>query len=478
VTSAASTAAWTQTYQYDGFGNLTAKVLNGSSTPIPVNAATNQLTNAGYDANGNMTSGAGATLTYDEANRISAATETSGGAAYYGYSPDNKRIYMNGGGWAEQWTFYGAKGEKLGVFGINNPNCSQGCGTQFTFAPEGMSVWFAGKLIQDSSAAGAQPVAQDRLGTNRVNGARFRPYGDEITSTSNDREKFGTYTRDSYTGFDYADQRFYASTYGRFNTPDPYMAAAKGANDPKTPGSWNRYAYVQGDPINANDPRGLYLMNGADESDLWGYGALGDGCAEMDPSTGYFFNCGVGGPISPVTVVSKPAPPPPAAPTCSISLDERPVPNVKGTPAYHTYLTVTDSDWANNGLLLEGGPTGNPALSSLYGFDTQAPGQGLGAGTSNASDPSLPSNKQIGSTYAGALACGAVSLLLNKIDTYDGGSLATYNFLAIPGTYNSNSFTSTLLYDLSSPYYRGILNAFGSSVPGIVPGWGKLVPGL
>ena len=126
-----------------------------------------------------------------------------------------------GAGLPEQWTFYGAKGEKLGVFGINNPNCNQGCGAQFTFAPQGMSVWFAGKLIQDSSAAGAQPVAQDRLGTNRANGARFRPYGDEITSTSNDREKFATYTRDSYTGFDYADQRFYASTYGRFNTPDP-----------------------------------------------------------------------------------------------------------------------------------------------------------------------------------------------------------------------------------------------------------------
>ena len=30
LTSAASTAAWTQTYQYDGFGNLTAKVLNGT----------------------------------------------------------------------------------------------------------------------------------------------------------------------------------------------------------------------------------------------------------------------------------------------------------------------------------------------------------------------------------------------------------------------------------------------------------------
>ena len=55
-------AAWTETMQYDGFGNLTAKVLNGATTSIPVNAATNRLANAGYDANGNMISGAGVTL--------------------------------------------------------------------------------------------------------------------------------------------------------------------------------------------------------------------------------------------------------------------------------------------------------------------------------------------------------------------------------------------------------------------------------
>ena len=56
--------------------------------------------------------------------------------------------------------------------------------------------------------------------------------GDEITSASNDPEKFATYTRDSYTGLDYANQRYYASTYGRFNTPDPYMRSA-GRNDPE-----------------------------------------------------------------------------------------------------------------------------------------------------------------------------------------------------------------------------------------------------
>ena len=41
-------------------------------------------------------------------------------------------------------------------------------------------------------------------------------------------------------------------TVGRFNTPDPYAASA-GPNDP---GSWNRYSYTRGDPINRRDPRG------------------------------------------------------------------------------------------------------------------------------------------------------------------------------------------------------------------------------
>ncbi len=36
-------------------------------------------------------------------------------------------------------------------------------------------------------------------------------------------------------------------------TADPYKASA-GAGDP---GSWNRYAYVEGDPVNFNDPAGL-----------------------------------------------------------------------------------------------------------------------------------------------------------------------------------------------------------------------------
>jgi len=234
--SGSSTAPWTQTFQYDGFGNLTAKVLNGATTPIAVNAATNQLSSVYYDANGNMTSGAGATLTYDVSNRLASAVETSGGIEYYGYAPDNKRVFQQTASGHQLITLYGTQGEKLSVFDLT------------ANAWVATYVWFGGKLISDGNA-----VYGDRLGTNRASGARFMPYGDEITSTTNDHVKFGTYTRDSYTGLDYAGARYYASSYGNFSSPDPSMDNV----DYQNPVSWNAYSYTNGDPINSNDPNGL-----------------------------------------------------------------------------------------------------------------------------------------------------------------------------------------------------------------------------
>ena len=63
------------------------------------------------------------------------------------------------------------------------------------------------------------------------------------------------------------------------------MAKAKGSSDPSTPLSWNRYAYVLGDPVNQRDRHGLYLDcddDGSgccdDESD--------DGCDDQPPTGG------------------------------------------------------------------------------------------------------------------------------------------------------------------------------------------------
>jgi RHS repeat-associated protein len=58
---------------------------------------------------------------------------------------------------------------------------------------------------------------------------------------------------DANTNFDYAINRYYISAHGRFLSPDPY----RGSASPVTSGSWNRYAYTEGNPANANDPSGL-----------------------------------------------------------------------------------------------------------------------------------------------------------------------------------------------------------------------------
>jgi YD repeat-containing protein len=107
--------AWTETFGYDGFGNLTSKSLNGGANSIPaVDATTNRLVSSPpYPANGNMMSGDGASYTYDESNRLSSATPSPGHTEYYGYGPDNKRNYKMSATGVEEWSFYGLNGEKL-----------------------------------------------------------------------------------------------------------------------------------------------------------------------------------------------------------------------------------------------------------------------------------------------------------------------------------------------------------------------------
>ena len=314
------------------------------SALIAVNAATNQLASGYYDANGNMTSGLGATMTYDEANRTASAAETSGGTEYYGYAPDNMRLYRRLATGSEEWTLYGAYGEKLGVYSMVGP--TTGSSSTYSFTPLRTSVWFAGTLIWEGSAA----VYGDPAGTNRASGARFYPYGDEITSTSNDRTKFATYNRDSFTGFDYADQRYYASTYGRFNTPDPYKASG----GPQSPASWNRYSYTRGDPVNRYDPSGL---DDCDPNDCV-CNSDGENCFDCDPNSPACWFCAnlldpdAPGPCLPPPTSAPPPPPPPPSPpppVCSISLYVR---SAGGSPGNHTYLYVTTTGW---GSALPGG---------------------------------------------------------------------------------------------------------------------------
>jgi RHS repeat-associated protein len=81
-----------------------------------------------------------------------------------------------------------------------------------------------------------------------------RPFGEDLGSSGEtEKHRFTTYERDSETGTDYAINRQYSTTTGRFMRPDPVFGSIS------NPQSLNRYAYSVNDPINLVDPDGLIV---------------------------------------------------------------------------------------------------------------------------------------------------------------------------------------------------------------------------
>jgi RHS repeat-associated protein len=196
-----------------------------------------------YDSNGNVTTmpygAASTTLSYDIENRVIQAVNTNG-TERYGYGPDNRSVYQKKPNGAEPVHFYGVNGDRLRTYGVDGSG---------VFSGGQPDIYFAGRPVWQNNAA----VFLDRLGSNR-NGSRYYPFGEEQVATANDKDKFATTPADSSTGLDYAMNRYYGSNMGRFLTADPYAPSAK----PGNPQSWNRYAYVSNDPVNHNDPTGLF----------------------------------------------------------------------------------------------------------------------------------------------------------------------------------------------------------------------------
>jgi RHS repeat-associated protein len=275
--TSASGSGWSQTFSYDGFGNMTGKVGTGGapSWSGAIDPATNRLSGVSFDANGNqlalpMTSGMPDvfTATYDVSNRmIYVENPTQSRRSWYEYDPGNKRIYekrVDGGGTQEWFHYFGITGQRLARYSFTVS------GAVITFAEHENSVWFGGKLVRNAGSW----TNEDRLGSV----GKYLPYGEDkpgATNPANDSVKFATYTRDSGTGVDYADQRWHAQGVGRFLTSDPYEASA----GPEDPASWNRYGYVRGDPTNFIDRRGLlaqvseeWACDGlwSDSFDCWG----------------------------------------------------------------------------------------------------------------------------------------------------------------------------------------------------------------
>jgi RHS repeat-associated protein len=274
---------WRQTYTYSDatgqnaqFGNRRIDTSSDPATGQPrttanatpqynptINAATNRFdVNQGYsyDAAGNLTQDPTHSYGYDAENRMAAADggwNGATGASYY-YDGDGRRVKKVSG--AEATVFiYDAAGRLAAEYS----NRVESNGTSY--------------LTQDT--LGSTRVVTDKDGTAKARHDYF-PFGEEASAgiggrTTNQgysvaesvRQKFTGYERDTETGLDYAQARYYASMQGRFIGVNPLMASAQ----PTRPQSWNRYAYCLNNPLAYVDPTGL----------IWGEHDLGKGRSEL-----------------------------------------------------------------------------------------------------------------------------------------------------------------------------------------------------
>ncbi len=89
--------------------------------------------------------------------------------------------------------------------------------------------------------------------------ATSQPFGDNAVSGgcfSMSHNFFTGKERDSESGNDYFGARYYASSMGRFLSPDPLLNSGR----PENPQTWNRYSYALNSPLIVTDPIGLYNL--------------------------------------------------------------------------------------------------------------------------------------------------------------------------------------------------------------------------
>jgi RHS repeat-associated protein len=214
-----------------------------------------------YDLRGNRTGltpagGSTVTMTYDQANRLTAY----GGAATYAYNGDGLRMSKTVSGTTTQQAWDTAEGVPLLLVDGT---------TDYVYGPGGLP-------LEQVSSSGTLFYYQDQLGSTRalasVTGTVVAAYtydaygnltGSTVTGTVTNPFGFAGQYTDAESGLIYLRARYYDPATGQFLSVDPLVAI-----------TGSPYGYASDNPLNEADPLGLL-----------GVGFLGQGEAEVGVGT-------------------------------------------------------------------------------------------------------------------------------------------------------------------------------------------------
>jgi RHS repeat-associated protein len=237
---------WQQLFTFDAFGNVSK---SGTGTFLPTySAATNQFTLSGatvrYDANGNLltdnlnsytwdqnwgnpASVNATTLVYDALGRM---VEQQNSSAYTEilYSPAGKTALMNGQALAK--AFIHLPGRATAIYNS----------TGLVYYRH--SDWLNSSRLTSTQARGL------------YSSSAYAPFGEQYAVAGASDPSFTEENSDtSSTLYDFTF-REHSPSQGRWISPDP---AGMAAADPTSPQTWNRYGYVNDDPLDTFDSLGL-----------------------------------------------------------------------------------------------------------------------------------------------------------------------------------------------------------------------------
>ena len=278
-------------WSYDNFGNRgqqmgSDETISGGGSAICTQQSGSNITYAWANYSGNS-------------NQVAATSQAPGGVstdAAGDVTNDGKNQYLynaNGQICAVEWSYngmtvmtgyiYDADGQRVAKGTISSMSCDPALShfttqtdyvrdqsgnplSEFTLGSNGApvlqltNVWANGMLIATDDSTETHFYLNDWLGTRRVEtsyaGAVEQtctslPFGDADNCSAG--ILFTGKERDAESGNDYFGARYYASTMGRFLSPDHPLID----QHPENPQSWNLYAYARNNPLIMIDPNGL-----------------------------------------------------------------------------------------------------------------------------------------------------------------------------------------------------------------------------